>query len=99
MPFSQYLNFKDEGTWVLAEGFIPFVAKVLTSKDIPSEGKIALMRYGILLPKLFWPNVRKKCLSDREKLLKFEAEEREFAKFLRSLEQFIQTVKGQTNFW
>ena len=44
MPFSQYLNFKDEGTWVLAEGFIPFVAKVLTSKDIPSEGKIALMR-------------------------------------------------------
>jgi len=35
---------KDEGTWVLAEGFIPFLAKVLTSKDIPSEGKIALMR-------------------------------------------------------
>ena len=37
--------------------------------------------------------------SDREKLLKFEAEGREFAKFLRSLEQFIQTVKGQNNFW
>jgi predicted ATPase len=35
----------------------------------------------------------------REKLLKFEAEGREFAKFLRSLEQFIQTVKGQNNFW
>ena len=29
---------------------------------------------GILLPKLFWPTVRKNCLSDREKLLKFEAE-------------------------
>ena len=29
----------------------------------------------------------------------FEAEGREFAKFLRSLEQFIQTVKGQNNFW
>ena len=41
----------------------------------------------------------KKCCSDREKLLKFEAEGREFAKFLRSLEQFIQTVKGQNNFW
>ena len=54
---------------------------------------------GILLPKLFWPTVRKKCSSDREKLLKFEAESREFAKFLRSLEQFIQTVKGQNNFW
>ena len=35
---------------------------------------------------------------DREKLLKFEAEGLEFAKFLRSLEQFIQTVKCQTNF-
>ena len=54
---------------------------------------------GILLPKLFWPTVRKNCSSDREKLLKFEAEGREFAKILRSLEQFIQTVKGQNNFW
>ena len=43
---------------------------------------------GILLPKLFRPTVRKDCSSDREKLLKFEA------KFLRSLEQFIQRVKG-----
>ena len=41
--------------------------------------------------------MRKNCSSDREKLLKFEAEGREFAKFLRSLEQFIQTVKGQNN--
>ena len=30
--------------------------------------------------------------------MKFEAEGQEFAKFLRSLEQFIQTVKGQNNF-
>ena len=43
--------------------------------------------------------MRKKCSSDREKLLKFEAEGREFAKFLRSLEQFIQTVKSQNKFW
>ena len=35
---------------------------------------------GILLPKLFWPTVRKDCSSDREKLLKFEAEGQEFAK-------------------
>ena len=54
---------------------------------------------GILLPKLFWPTVRKNCSSDRENFLKFEAEGREFAKILRSLEQFIQTVKGQNNFW
>ena len=53
----------------------------------------------ILLPKLFWPTVRKNCSSDWEKLLKFEAEGREFCKNLRSLEQFIQTVKGQNNFW
>ena len=39
------------------------------------------------------------CSNDRDKLLKFEAEGREFANFLRSLEQFIQTVKGQNNFW
>ena len=43
--------------------------------------------------------MRKKCSSDQEKLLRFEAESREFAKFLRSLEQFIQTVEGQNNFW
>ena len=41
------------------------------------------LRNGILLP-IFWPSVRKNCSS---------------AKFLRSLEQFIQTVKGQNNFW
>ena len=39
------------------------------------------------------------CSSDREILLKFEAEGREFKTFLRSLEQFIHTVKGQNNFW
>ena len=51
-------------------------------------------RNGILLPKLFWPTVRKNCSSDREK-----AEGREFANILKSLEQFIQTMKGQNNFW
>ena len=54
---------------------------------------------GILLPKLFWPTVREKCSSDREKLLKFEAEGQDFAKILRSLEQLVRTVKGQNNFW
>ena len=37
--------------------------------------------------------------TDPEKHMKFEAEGREFAKFLKSLEQFNQTVKGQINFW
>ena len=33
----------------------------------------ANQKYGILLPKLFWPTVRKNCSSDREKCLKFES--------------------------
>ena len=41
----------------------------------------------------------KSCSSDREKLLKFEAKGRDFANILRSLEQFIPTVKDQNNFW
>ena len=45
-------------------------------------------QYGtvFLLPKLFWPTVRKNCSSDQEKLL-------------RSLEQFASTVESQNNFW
>ena len=37
--------------------------------------------------------VRNNCSNDREKLLKLEAKGQEFAKILRSLEEFIQTVK------
>ena len=40
-----------------------------------------------------------KCTLVIKKNLRFEAEGREFAKFLRPQEQFIQTVKGQNNFW
>ena len=58
-----------------------------------------VQRNRILLPKLFWPTVRKNCSSDREELLKFEAEGQEFANFLRSHEKFIQTVQAQYNFW
>ena len=35
---------------------------------------------GILLPKLFWTTVRKKCSSDREQLKKLEADGWKFAK-------------------
>ena len=38
------------------------------------------------------------CSSDQEKLLKFKAKGREFAKILKSQDQFIRTVKGQNNF-
>ena len=52
-----------------------------------------------MFPKLSWTTVRKKCPGDREKLSNFEAEGWECAKFLRSLEQFILTGKGQNNFF
>ena len=42
----------------------------------------------------------KNCSSDQEKNLKFKAEGIcNSSKFQRSLEQFVQTVKGQNNFW
>ena len=52
-----------------------------------------------LFPKLFRPTVRKNCSTDQEKLLKFETEGPKIAKILGSLKQFVQTVKGQNNFW
>ena len=58
-----------------------------------------LLRNGILFPNcshLLW---KKNCSCDWETLLKFEAEDQELAKLLRSLEQYIRTVKGQYNFW
>ena len=42
----------------------------------------AKYNFGILLSKLFWPTVRKKCSSDWEKLLKFETEGQEFANII-----------------
>ena len=45
---------------------------------------------------LLWEKI---VLVIEKKLLKLEAEGWEFAKILRSLDQFIQTVKGQNNFW
>ena len=56
---------------------------------------VDMVEIGILL----LTYCEKKCCSDQEKLLKFEAEGQEFVIFLRSLEQFIQTVKGQNIFW
>ena len=43
--------------------------------------------------------MRKNFSSDQEKLLKFEAEGQEFSKYLRSLEQFIQTVHNYNSNW
>ena len=53
---------------------------------------------GYFVTKIGLTYCEKNYSSDREKHLKFKAEGQEFAIFLRSLEQFIQTVKGQKNF-
>ena len=58
----------------------------------------AIVEEWYFVSKIVLTNCEKNCSSDREKLLKFEAEGQEFANFLRSQEQFIQTVKAQYNF-
>ena len=45
---------------------------------------------------LLWEKI---VLVIEKNVLKVEAEGQEFDIFLRSLEQFIQTVKGQNKFW
>ena len=60
----------------------PFISFLLVLHNLEGNN-------GILLPKLFWPTVRKICSYDPQKLLKFKAEGREFAKISRSLEQFV----------
>jgi hypothetical protein len=53
---------------------------------------------GILLPKLFWPTVRKNCSSDREKLLKFEAECWEFKKKIEITRTIYSNSEGSEQF-
>ena len=77
-------------------------SNIRTKCTIPSSvcsNSIFEYRNGILFQKLFRRTVTKHYSSNREKLLKMAAEGQEFAKSLRSQEQFIQTVKGQNNFW
>ena len=76
-----------------------YFLKFQQRKNSKTKVRIKKKKNCILIPKLFLPTVRKNYSSDREKLLKFEAESEEFAKILRSLEQFIRTVKGQNNIW
>ena len=42
--------------------------------------------------------MKKKRFIDQEKIFKYEAEGREFANLLKSLELFIRTVKCQNNY-
>ena len=72
----------------------------LTRKNLHlGQGCSNMKEKWCFVSKIVLTYCEKNCFSGREKLLKFEAEGRDFAKFLRSLEKFIQTVKGQNNFW
>ena len=53
---------------------------------------------SILFPKLFWPTVRKNCCSNHKKLRGLRPRFEKTFWDHESLEQFIQTVKGQSNF-
>ena len=84
--YSEYCIYSKSNEWgTTVDWNLPFLTVIL------HRG----LRNGIMLPKLFWPTVKK---NDQEKNLKFEAEGGKFEIFLGSLEQFIQTVKGQNNF-
>ena len=76
------------------------MAKILLRNDSKFLETLSLIPSNwYFVTKIVLTYCEKKCSSEREKLLKFEAEGREYAKILRSPEQFIQTVKGQNNFW
>ena len=77
---------------------IPVFDLIDVALECATKVRINVCNNGILIPKLFWSTVRKNCSIDREKLLKYKVEGWEFSKCLRSLEKFIQTVKGQNNF-
>ena len=53
---------------------------------------------GILLPKLFWPTVKKIVLEIENNFLDFEAEGQKFAKKSSSLKHFARTLIGQYKF-
>ena len=55
----------------------PKVTEIIVHSIIP----VYWANFGILLQKLFWPTLTKKCSSDWEKLLKFEAVAENLQKF------------------
>ena len=90
-------TFWDYDTFKIGHIFILFP---VFNKATTAATKILLSTFGkwYFVSKIVLTYCEKNCYSDWEKLLKLEAEGREFSKILRSLEQFNQTVKGQNNF-
>jgi hypothetical protein len=78
-------------TWIFTESLNQF--------GIPFHGFTSFANFVNFQKSMWWYFVSKIALTYCEKKLKFKAEGREFEIFFISLEWFIQTVKGQTNFW
>ena len=57
------------------------------------------MQKWYFVTKIVLAYCEKKCSSDQENILKFKLKAENLLTFFRSLKQFIQTVKGQSNFW
>ena len=57
-----------------------------------------MIRNGILLTKSLVPTLRKNCSSDREKLLKLEAEGQEFAKNFEIIETIFANSERSEQF-
>ena len=69
---------------------------LIKDSDLPKNG-VGLKGFAFTLEMLF---CYQNCFDLlREKIVLVIKKTFEFAKILRSLEQFIQTVKGQNNFW
>ena len=67
--------------------------------QLKNKTNFLLAENGILLSKLFWPfTVRKNGLVIEKNFWNSRLKAENFSKFLRSLENFILTVKGQNNF-
>ena len=83
-------------------GFWAQKKKSFITKKKLEDKKVKTLFIGILFPNVFWPTVsllwEKIVLGIEKNFWNFEDEGQEFAKKLRSVEQFIRTVKGQFNF-
>ena len=82
--------------WCFSDKIGPFLLTNLIQSNTMSR---ELAQFSKLYVKSVLVFCYQNCSSDRKKLLKFEAGDWEFAKVLRSLKQFIQTVRVQNNFW
>ena len=94
ISFFKSITCSSDQTWLKYDEKNKVNAKELTISELVTDVVSKMHINGIFFSKLFWWSVRKICSSDRVKFLKFKVEGQEFANILRSLEQFIQTVKG-----